>query len=74
MTPECEHAFQTMKRLIAKETLLAYPTFNKKFMIHTDISDFQLGAVIMQEDKPLAFYSRKPRRIILHQRKSFISV
>ena len=48
-----------MKQLIAKETLLAYPDFNKKFTIHTDASDFQLGAVIMQEDKPLAFYSRK---------------
>ena len=55
----CENAFITMKRLIAKENLLAYPDFNKKFTIHTDASDFQLGAVIMQEDKPLAFYSLK---------------
>ena len=29
-------------------------------MIHTDTSDFQLGAVIiLQEGKPLTFYSRK---------------
>jgi hypothetical protein len=55
----CETAFTKMKRLIAKETLLAYPDFNKKFTIHTDASDFQLGAVITQENKPLAFYSRK---------------
>ena len=55
----CETAFISMKRLIAKETLLAYPNFNKKFTIHTDASDFQLGAVIMQEGKPLAFFSRK---------------
>ena len=58
-TPTCEAAFMKMKQLIAKETLLAYPDFNKKFTIHTDASDFQLGAVIMQEGKPLAFYSRK---------------
>ena len=58
-TPTCEAAFTKMKQLIAKETLLAYPDFNKKFTIHTDASDFQLGAVIMQEGKPLAFYSRK---------------
>lgn len=50
----CEQAFTSMKHLIAKETLLAYPDFNKKFA-----SDFQLGTVIMQENKPLAFISRK---------------
>ena len=58
--PECERAFETIKRLIvAQDTILAYPDFNKKFTIHTDTSDFQLGAVILQEGKPLAFYSYK---------------
>ena len=56
---KCEIAFTTMKRSIAQKTLLAYPNFNKKFTIHTDASDFQLGAVISQEGKPLAFYSHK---------------
>ena len=48
-----------MKTLIAKETILTYPDFSKKFTIHTDASDVQMGAVIMQEGKPLAFYSQK---------------
>ena len=48
-----------MKRIIARDTLLAYPDFTKKFTIYTDASDYQLGAVTMQEGKPLAFYSRK---------------
>ena len=39
--------------------MLTYPDFNKPFDIHTDASDFQLGAVISQEGKPIAFYSRK---------------
>jgi hypothetical protein len=47
------------KRIIAKETLLAYPNFNKPFTIHTDASHYQLGAVISQDGKPIAFYSRK---------------
>ena len=33
--------------------------FNKRLDIHTDASDFWLGAVIIQYFKPIAFYSRK---------------
>jgi hypothetical protein len=44
---------------MARETLLAYPDFNKPFIIHTDASHTQLGAVISQENRPIAFYSRK---------------
>jgi hypothetical protein len=36
-----------------------YPDFNKTFHIYTDASDTQRGSVITQDDKPLAFYSRK---------------
>jgi len=54
-----QNAFDEMKRLIAKETLLTFPDFNEVFHIYTDASDFQLGAVIMQNNKPIAFYSRK---------------
>ena len=54
-----QEAFDNMKKLIAKETLLTYPDFNKPFEIHTDASDVQLGACISQDDKPVAFYSRK---------------
>jgi RNase H-like domain found in reverse transcriptase len=39
--------------------MLAYPDFNKPFEIHTDASHYQLGAVISQGGKPIAFYSRK---------------
>jgi len=48
-----------MKRIIARETLLAFPNFNEPFHIYTDASKAQLGAVITQKDKPIAFYSRK---------------
>lgn len=58
-TEECDKAFNEMKNIIAKETILAFPNFKKKFTIYTDASDKQLGAVIMQENRPLAFYSRK---------------
>ena len=57
--PEEQKAFEEIKKVICKETLLAFPDFNKPFHVFTDASDTQLGAVIMQDGKPLAFYSRK---------------
>jgi len=63
---ECNEAFEAIKRAIARETLLNFPDFNKEFHIYTDASDYQLGAVIMQDNKPLAFYSRKLNK---HQRR-----
>jgi hypothetical protein len=44
---------------VSQETLLAFPDFEKEFHVYTDASNKQLGAVIMQEGKPLAFYSIK---------------
>jgi len=57
--PQHQKAFAKAKRVIAKETLLAYPNSNKPFQIHTDASNCQLGAAASQEGKPIAFYSRK---------------
>ena len=56
---EQQEAFEAMKCILAREVTLSYPNFNKPFNIHTDASDTQLGAVISQEGKPIAFYSRK---------------
>ena len=39
--------------------LLGYPEFNDPFEIHTDASKLQLGAVISQKGKPIAFCYRK---------------
>ena len=58
-TEEHQEAFDTMKKIVAKEVILSYPDFNKVFEIHTDGSKTQLGAVVSQDGKPIAFYSRK---------------
>ena len=48
-----------MKKSISRETLLVCPNFSKPFVTNTDTSKVQLGVVISQDNKPIAFYSRK---------------
>jgi hypothetical protein len=56
-----QQAFDKIKKVIGTEVIPCYPDFNKPdaFHLYTDASDHQLGAVIMQDKKPIAFYSRK---------------
>ena len=56
---KCQKAFDTIKKLVSGETLLFYLNFNKPFAIHIEAIQIQLGAVISQDDKPIALYSRK---------------
>jgi RNase H-like domain found in reverse transcriptase/Reverse transcriptase (RNA-dependent DNA polymerase) len=58
-TPACQTAFDTVKALLAKDLLIRYPDPNQPFHIYTDASDTQMGAVVMQQNKPVAYFSRK---------------
>jgi hypothetical protein len=39
--------------------VLAYPDYSEKFEIYADASQSQIGSVITQKNRPLAFFSRK---------------
>ena len=54
-----QKAFDAIKKVLAREVLLAHPDFDRPFEIYTNASKRQLGAVIVQGNKPIAFYSRK---------------
>ncbi len=38
---------------------MAYPDYSRVFEIYTDASSKQLGALITQDNRPIALYSRK---------------
>ena len=54
-----QQAFEQMKKVLCREVLIVYPDFSKPFVVHTDASDYQLGAVIIQDGKPIACYLQK---------------
>lgn len=56
---ECQHNLDRVKQILSRQVTLSYPDFNLPFHIYTDASTKQLGSVIEQNGKPLAFYSRK---------------
>jgi RNase H-like domain found in reverse transcriptase len=58
-TEQCQKSFEDITKIVAQEVLLNYPNFNVPFDIFTDASEKQLGVVIMQNNRPIAFYSRK---------------
>ena len=58
-TDECQTAFVTMKKIMAQDVLLMYPEYGKRFDVHTDGCNYQIGAVISQNGKPVAHFLRK---------------
>jgi hypothetical protein len=54
-----QKAFEEAKQMVMREVILTYPDFQEPFHIYADASNYQLGAVLMQKGRPLAFYTRK---------------
>jgi hypothetical protein len=52
-----QRAFNHLKSTIGKDEVLTYLGYSKVFDIYTDASSKQLGAVITQDNRPIAFFS-----------------
>jgi hypothetical protein len=55
----CQAAFEKLKQLLTEAPLLKIPDFSKPFTIVTDASQVGLGGVLLQENQPCAFESKK---------------
>lgn len=58
-TPELKETFIKAKKIIATTTLLALPDYNKPFEVYTDVSKLAYGRVIMQDGRPISYFSCK---------------
>lgn len=58
-TAECQEAFDLLKRKLTTAPILALPDWDKDFEIICDASKHSVGAILVQDDRPLAFESRR---------------
>ena len=58
-TGRCQDALQKLKRSLVEAPLLHTPDEAKPYQVITDASDYGLGAILLQEGRPVAFESRK---------------
>ncbi|CAM4632972.1 unnamed protein product [Caretta caretta] len=73
-TEKCKKAFNRLKAALTSDPVLRAPDFDQPFIVTTDVSEYGVGAVLMQEGPdqqfhPVVFLSKKPSK-----RESYWSV
>lgn len=70
-TPETNKAFQELKECLVSAPILSCPDYSKPFEVHTDASDFGIGAVLTQtlngQEKVIAYMSKS----LSHQERNY---
>ena len=58
-TNECQQAFENLKNAIVNAPVLKHPDLSKPFKVICDASNYASGAILLQEEHPCAFASKK---------------
>jgi hypothetical protein len=57
-TPQHQECFQSLKHALMTAPVLLLPDFTKGFTIETDASGVGIGVVLMQNNHPVAYFSK----------------
>lgn len=54
---QAKESFEKLKEEMTKAPVLAFPYFNKLFIVECDASRSGIGGVLMLENRPIAFFN-----------------
>jgi hypothetical protein len=58
-TEEAKRSFNILKKKIPEQPIMVLPNFEKKFQVRCDASGVAIGAVLSQDNIPVAYFSEK---------------
>ena len=71
-------AFDKLKQQLSTAPILGLPNFNQMFVVEADASDNGIGAVLLQNSRPISYFSRKlgprMRMAATYQKELFVIV